>query len=379
MFDLKLTSSEISGSTCAVSWCVDEETLKYLSDNKVADPQVVLVVAPEGRQYHISKEYRKVVPLKDLMAYLEFHTSGPNKIWGFISIFDTNSAKDYYTSRRSGNFKTSVLNYDGSDYTSDFKLENDETNKFVVSQPQPVVVPTDVFASEPWEWEKTWVNHFFREKPVDQCDFRRRRLVAYSVQPLIVLGDLVLRSLVLALGLLFGARNVSAKYILSPLTYSLNESLEVCCGGSVFIRHLREDEYGNWKPRPLEMLWYGIRSFWALPLMPLLLIPIVLLSIHHLWGVFMVGGLISLVICTVAMGVSYFISGSFTDTVEWFRSLGGTKEEETLWYLDQGEMELLTCKPDRAGFNFKNLPARKKTMYLRFQDLKSKVCKPYSG
>ena len=379
MFDLKLTSSEISDSTCAVSWCVDEETLKYLSDNQINDPQVVLVVAPEGRCYHSSKEYRKVVPLKDLMAYVEFRAGGPNKIWGFISFYSNkNDTRDSFLSRKNGDFKTNILSTDGSEYAYDFREDYSNSNKLLVSQPQSVVIPTDVFASEPWEWEKTWVNHFFREKPIDQCDFRRRRFFAYSIQPFIVLGNLFIRFLFVLTALLIGTRNLSLNPLFSPLSTDMQDAANVCTGGSIFIRHCKEDDIYAWIPRPLELVWYLIKSYWALPFMPPILFLTVLMIFCHIWNYFIVLGAVVGFITGIAVVITYFASDMYNETLAWFNMILDRKEEAP-WYLDQNEIDLLTCKPDRAGFNFKNLPARKKTVYLRFQDLKSRVCKPFSA
>jgi len=384
MFDLKLTSSEISGSTCAVSWCVDEETLKYLGDNNIVDPQVVIVVAPEGRRYHSSREYRKVVPMKDLIAYVEFRVGGPNKIWGFITHQIKSHARDMYLSRRDGDFKTNILNADGSEYTYDLKQDYSSSNQLLISTPQPVVIPTDVFAAEPPEWEKTWVNHFFREKPIDQCDFRRRRMFAYGVQPIIMLGNILVRFFFFTVGLLIGARDLSLQPLLHPLSYNLSESTEVCCGGTIFIRHCWEDDAPNWSPRPLQLVWYMIRSFYLLPFMPPFLALTILMIVFHVWKYFIVVGIIVGLISIVGIVIAFLSNHMYVDVFNWVASLFETKSKgngsnDTPWYMDQEEIDLLTCKPDRKAFDFKSLPARKKTLHLRYQDLKAKICKPFSA
>ena len=49
-----------------------------------------------------------------------------------------------------------------------------------------VVVPTGVFAPEPSEWEKRWVNLWYVNEPLNQCQFRKRRITAYTIQPILV-------------------------------------------------------------------------------------------------------------------------------------------------------------------------------------------------
>lgn len=379
MFDLKLTSAELNDSTAQVSWCVDQETLKYLSDNNIADPQVVIVVAPEGRRYHSSKEYRKVVPLKDLVTYVEFRCAGPNKVWGFISHRKPSDARDYWLGKSGGDFKTSALNSDGSDWAYDMKQDYDDSNRILNASPQPVVVPTDVFAAEPWAWEKTWVNWLMREKAIDQCDFRRRRLFAYTLQPIVMLGNILLRMIFTLVSLLIGARNFSLQYVLHPMT-GFDDLPKVCCGGSIFIRHLPEDDLPpyQYKPTPFQMLSYLVRSFWLLPFMPVIFIPLALATYYHVWPLLIISFSVAALATTVMVIVAGFISHYFADTWESFVSIFRTKDD-TLWYLNQDEMDLLTCSPEKKPLTYKSLPLRKKTLYLRFQNLKSKVCKPYSA
>src|ERR1700722_16333758 len=104
MFELKIADVDASSGTVPVSWCADTETLKLLSDKDKREPQVVIIVAPDGPNYNISKEYRKVVPMQDLMTYVEFRSSGPSKIWGFITLRDKKDAKDRYLNRTTGAF-----------------------------------------------------------------------------------------------------------------------------------------------------------------------------------------------------------------------------------------------------------------------------------
>lgn len=373
MFDLKVMNAELDSSTCQVSWCVDQETLKFLSDNNIVDPQVVIVVSPEGRRYHSSKEYRKVVSMKDLVTWVELRCAGPNKIWGFISQQKPGQAKDEYLSRRSGDYKTDILNYDGSDYQYDFK-----EIPLLVSTPQSVVVPADAFATEPAAWEKTWVYWLVRDKAVDQCDFRRHRLFAYTLQPMIMALNLMYRLFFVMLGLLIGARDFTFDHLIHPMSSSLEDSMDVVKGGSIFIRHVKEDDIYLWKPNPFQMISYIARSYWSLPFMPVIFIVIVLATLGHVWGLLLTMLGISVVVTVMLSIIAGFISNYYSDTWDKFMRLIGT-EDGTPWYLDQKEIDLLTCDSGKKPLNYKSLPARKKTLYLRFQNLKAKVCKPYSA
>lgn len=368
MFEIKVTDADVTGGSIPISWCLDIETVHYLTTRKVVDPQVVIVIAPEGEAYSIRKEYRKVVSLRDLLAYVEFRAPGKNKIWAFISHYSKQEAKNKYLSREDGEYRTDVLTSDGTAYL-DYLLEVPQCNSESVS----VDVPAGVFASEPEAWEKTWVNHFFRDKCVDQCDFRRRRLFAYGVQPFIMLGQLLLRAALLLLALAIGARNTSAMPLLHPLRYCLNDAALVIGGGSIFIKHLDEDDdrgpdSTSWK----SCMSYFIRSFWALPFMPLVAIPLGIALYHHK-AIFV--GSIFLGAIAVVMLTIFFLTGSGLVIFKWvsnkFTSGVGS-------YLDKEEIDMLTCNPNKKAFTFGTLPAKKKTLSLRFSDLKSKVCRPFS-
>lgn len=124
MFSLKISDLDVSGGTVPVSWCLDMETINRLQTYGAIDPQVVIVVAPEGDKYSIKKEYRKVVPLKDLMAYIEFRSVGPNRIWAFIdSLRDHKMAKNRWLYKEGGEYGSSILTYDGNDWGSYISLE----------------------------------------------------------------------------------------------------------------------------------------------------------------------------------------------------------------------------------------------------------------
>ncbi len=47
-----------------------------------------------------------------------------------------------------------------------------------------VDVPEELFAKKPWDWE--WTNDYFDSLPSDQCAFRKRRLFAFTIQPIFV-------------------------------------------------------------------------------------------------------------------------------------------------------------------------------------------------
>lgn len=378
MFQLQLADPDVTNGTIAVSWCLDHEMLKELADEKVSDPQVIIVVAPVDN-YHLSKEYRKVVPLKDLMTYIEFRSAGKNKIWGLVSHKSGKKAREHYMEKNDGEFHTNVLSFDGDKYATWLRDadDEDETDQFrSLSSPIEVTVPKAVFAKEPKQWEKTWVNHLFRDKVIDQCEFRRRRMFAYGVQPFIMLGNLFLRLFLTIFAASTLCRAVTLQYLLHPLMYSLKDTMDLFEKGSLAVRHLPEDDKAISKfPKP----GYFVRSFWSVPLMPLIMAPLLYLFLsRHYVGASIFGGTLLIVMAIILLiaflaNHAKMLKEPFTKAWAYLNA-----PSEDLWYLNQDEVEIIVCNQDKKPLTYNNLPANRKTARLRFQILKSKVCKPFS-
>lgn len=373
MLELQVANPDVSNGNIALSWCVDVETLKFLADRNIKDPQVVIVVAPT-QNYHPRREHRKVVPLQDLMTYLECHTAGESQVRAFISILDKKETRGRYLSRDNGYYKTDILSEDGTDWSYALGRYTQGTYTNAPALPAPTLmvnVPAGVFAKEPAQWEKTWVNHWFRSKPIDQCDFRRRRLLAYTVQPLVMLLDvLVIRTLILLVASLWWSRGLSLKYHLHPLQYSLTDVAGLLMGGSWCVPKLPEHDV------PDLTISFVFRSLWKLIFTPPALVALVLITYHHVWLPAAVVFVLSVSLIAFAFAIA---DGTISKLTKWLDKLL-TNETQAPWYLDQEEMQTITCTKDfKARTSVSSLPAKHRTIRLRFQDLKSKVCRPFSS
>lgn len=372
MLQLQVANTDVTNGNLAVAWCVDAEVLKELAEKEIADPQVVIVVAPT-ENYHISKEYRKVVPLKDLMTYVEFKTAGPNKIWAYVSrLAYAKSVRNNVLTKENGEFCTNILDMDGSTYTTD---QSPSDTELFYAAPVSVVVPQGVFAKEPAKWEKTWVNYWFRSKPQDQCDFRRRRLLAYTVQPLAILLDvLVVRTAMLLFSTLWLSRGMSLKFHAHPLRYSVADTLEAFQGGSWTIPTLPEEADHR---EPDLTASYLLRKLWKTPLMPVVMFPLWLIVHFHviIWAAAVLAVLLSIV------GIALlFASGLVMEWGKAFKEWQASRQEViSPWYLEKDEMDAITCNPNmKTRTSVSALPAKHRTIHLRFQDIKARVCRPFS-
>lgn len=366
MLELHITDNDVTGGNVAVSWCTDKELLAELANEQIKDPHLVIVVAPADGRYANKKEYRKVVPLNDLMTYVEFRAPGKNKVWAFVSQLSGKEARNEYLKRSDGEFATDILSHDGENFTSRFQE--------FTAEPLDLYVPEACFAPEPADWEKEWVNHFFSNPAVDQCHFRKRRIFAYTLQIILMLGSLIARLPLYLLALLIGSKGLSPKYLTHSMDNSLKDSLDLLKGGTIFVRP--DKDYPTGKLR--DEAKYLLKRGWTVPFMPLILIPALWLIFTGKAFILGLGGVVLLSLVLILIAIWFFAEGEakkFYYRVDaWLDDRLGPKEYA---YLDAEEMDLLVCNGKPKGYN--NLPSKKKTFKLRFSNLKAKVCRPFSA
>jgi hypothetical protein len=385
MFQLQIADTDVTNGSIAVSWCLDQEMLKKLADAGVVDPQVVICVAPAD-DYHCSQEYRKMVPLKELMTYIEFRKSGKNNIWGFISLDKPRTIRSMYFEKAEGAYQTNLLNYDGDNYSTMMlnseTPEDVEASKFqFLSRPVSVFVPSEAFAKEPTQFEKNWVNHFFRDKVVDQCQFRKRRLFAYLVQPWMIGFTWLVKLFGVVAALLTAQKGLTLKHLLSPLSYGVDETYsDLFTEGCWLVPHLAEDDKHS---SDLPSAWYCVRKFGLLIFTPLLLLVFGFLAYRHCWAFLAAFSTVALAIICVFLTACIITRNSTTirnqiDSLMNVLSGKQKKELAPLWYLDQDESAFITCSKEKKPLRYRDIPVGRKTIRLRFQNLKSKVCRPFS-
>ncbi len=348
MLELHIQNPDVTSGTIRVGWCVPKEDLEKLARYKIKDPVIVLVIAPDGDNYHTSKEVRKVVPLKDFMAYIDFKCSGKNKIWGYISLNSKKKTKEAVLERNG-----LVLNSDGDNYCYSLRVDDDEG---ITAEPLSVMVPKEVFAPEPSEWEKTWVNYLFSSNCKDQCNFRKRRIFAYTLQPFIVLFSILFRFFAVLCALMIGSRNFSLNPLIHPLTYGLGDAVGVVGGGTIFI-----GRSGN-----------KFKDYSKLLFMPVTLCIIALLVKFHL-----IFGFLTLLLALATLAAIAF--GSAIAIIRLKVKHDECEDKEPLWYMEEEEMNLIVCNGQPRPLTINQLPKKHRTFRLRFLDLKSKVCRPFSA
>lgn len=351
-FTLYVKDTNITTGSIAVSWSLNKEALELLAEKDIKDPWVVLCIEPTGSN-DSSKEIRKLVPVQDLIAYLEFRVPGANNICGFIVASEKHGEKFIF---RSSNFnKTYDINIINSyekiyHRSSDIytNCQNYSDNNCCIRLVAPflkVEIPVEAFANEPSEWEKIWINYFIPYRFVNQCNLRRRRLFAYTFQPIILLFDVLFRLLLTICSLLIGDKRFNLRYLLHPLTYSI-DSLEMIFGGGTI--------YFKYKYIPLTLLSLFI-----------------VMIIFDISKNNVIGTLFGVCIFAVTIGI-IFCAAKILIYSENYLSKNKPK---SAWYLKPKEMNLIT--ENKTPIFFNHFPSNHKTIRLHFENLKSKVCRPF--
>lgn len=200
---------QIHNADIPVRWCVTPKMVKEMEDAGVVDPHIVIAAATkDGKEMS-----RQVVSLTELMTYVRFTRSGDNKLHAWI-VDGSNGRKKVHRrfEQKDGNsYHTDLVDtWDGTRY----KLKDEHKSTTV-----DVTIPDGVFANKKVRpWLNWFVNLWHGGKVEDQCQFRRRTILAFTLKWIpVTLWTLLLmfgRTLAVVLPPLFGYRKgVDWKYV----------------------------------------------------------------------------------------------------------------------------------------------------------------------
>lgn len=387
-----VANSETAGNaTIPIRWCLAPEEIAALRYEKVADPYLLLITVHKKKDVD-----RQLVPLDQMMTYLSFNHPGENTVFATVVWHDTKAElkKWCLDGDKYGNWET--LFYD---------QETDSLVKGDLGKTRMTVnVSSQFFAKEPPAWEKWWTNLWFEREPRDQCQYRRRRMVAYSIQPPLVLLFITIitmfRALAAAFWFVFRTRTkINFEAVVRPFKFESNDVWYHARYGRNFYKENKDG-----KERP-EVVWFFHPT-------SILLVACLLLGIDKLWVHFFSGWWLYLLLSPVAIGVVIvtvsivvaFVTFISSLAVKLFKRLNWRQVDEakraeklrkkrekqaredavrsiaieTKMKSLEGSFPLLTCDGPLVP-KIEALPREKQTVHLRFLDLKSKVCKPFAG
>ena len=374
--------SEIQGTSVPVRWCLSKDELNRLAETGEKAYILLLVVSDTGGS---CSETRYLIPIGQMMEYINFYTPGEHKIFATViwkKYKDSNLWK-IFLRKHGDNFYTVLYNYFGENLyeRSGFDFCDFGIHKFEVS------VPKEVFAKEPPAWEKKWVNLFWGGKSTDQCHYRKKRLFAYSFQLILFLP--ILASIELAVGaiisalLLFGTKGIGFIKIIHPFAEPFSSIWDET-NGSIFGR--------RFIPKLLPSIFLGSSVIsWAT--CKILGVQLIIGTTSLLETVIMGGVTVGamVVVCGFILlsyhGISIAIDKIRNAIVPGAeerkrqkRLLAEMAEKERIRKLRErmeAEYALLACDGNLSA-NMRTLPPEKRTIHLRYKDLKSRICKSFA-
>jgi hypothetical protein len=123
------------------------------------------------------------------MEYITFYAPGENLVNAVLMVGQDNIENERYahsfSKKTEGEFSRGILSYKHA--IDESAIATFGLNLTVVpnSTTQITVMVDEKFmAKKPWDWE--WTNWLYETKPRDQCQFRKRRILAYTIQPPLV-------------------------------------------------------------------------------------------------------------------------------------------------------------------------------------------------
>jgi len=366
MLKIFIDDKDVTSGSIPLSWCLDEEAINSYVEQKCPDPYIVICVIPveESSCIFLSKEKRFIAPIKDLMTYISFSTKGKNKIFAVICQSKSDAQALIRRSSYGEYYRLSIAHvYGENDYCYTDYILGSFTN---TAESLEVEVPAECFAPDPPEWEQAWVNYWFPYKPKDQCEYRRRRILAYTLQPLLFILNMIIRITITIIALFCGSRNTTLQPLMHPLSNDFETVMNLIGGGTIFIGR-GESTFKNY-----------IRLLCA----PFVILPLTLFVIGCIMGIIPIMKILLVFAGAITVVLIAFSIVFGADCIQYVRSYLDRKnnqiEANEYWYMNKDNMDLILCDGKDKPTKLKDIPKKNRTIKLKFLDLKSRVCRPFS-
>lgn len=413
-------------SVVPLRWCISRETAEQIQERGTEKPQMLIVIEQDGQEMD-----RYVVPLEAQMQYVRFRRPGENVIHATIvwspgygySVQDELKkyfGGGYYNSlivrgnpaeealrdllraakRELGSLEgkgdreavaTATARLDqieaelkAATDSRRHMIRNDlyETRRLKQEAELTVVVPKEMFAKEPPRWMQ-WLGKIYpwERAPQDQCALRRRALFTLCTLP--VSGTLMLTVTMFAwlinaictgVLLFFGIRNLDYRPLRRPMdSYPKDIWSDTRPSFWWYAKKEGRDYYTSRHPAVIAITPPVVVALSAIGSVLYLVFGSVLLLLCGVAAAF--------VIATVILVVSLLLGDETSQRAE---KKAAAKAEAIAQLRKEGqeqlkrELEQLACTSASREVSISALPKERRTVVLRFQDLKSKVCRPYA-
>ncbi|MBX4210474.1 hypothetical protein KW783_00690 [Candidatus Parcubacteria bacterium] len=382
MLRLTVPNPEQADANIPIRWCVSKETYEILKAKLVKNPILYITVLKDREVVD-----RILTPVSAMMTYVQFHRKGKHTVrativWTGGSVDDDFFKRDLLKRSNQHDYEFDLFNFDKKECTAELRQGRDYSARAYLgciceNSEIDINVAEEFFAKEAPAWEKRWVNLWYEYAPRDQCQYRKRRFVAYSIQPPLVLLWVTLVALIRAIWatvlFLIGMRGVKFSPIIHPFgnsTSDVNDDVE----NNFFIENKIQ------KPRPL---WFAL-------LQPLSLVIVALVLFMHRPGahmkkfelfIFAVPSIlylvfVSLVICHLILRRTESLEYKAAHAAE-IEQRNKRQAERATQVFDETFHDLV-CTGTAMPASLEALPKSRQTIRLRYNNFKAKVCKPFA-
>jgi len=358
-------------STAAVRWCICPPVFEAIKKKSELTPYLLLVVTDEeGHEVR-----RSLLPLAQEMEFISFSLPGRFRIQATVACLDKDGVKWILETDHWGKCRLRLTGY-GGDLCTDLPLG-------IVCEGYGEIfvnVAKEFFAKKPPHWLWWWGNLWHEMSPKDQCQFRKRCILAFSLQPLVVaiyLPILILIRLCVAFffAVGIGVRGLDFGAIVHPFSAKTGDVLAgTCIADSIFFT----EEAGGVHPR------------FFVPFMPIVVVVAFGLTCGA-WGIFFrsvpfwwtpVTAIWILTVITVisvltslALRISDKLFGNRREFKRWIHNRLMEERREQRFRQTYAP---IVCQGVPLKADLGALPKEKRTFHLRFYNLKRKVCKPFA-
>lgn len=181
---------EMNSATIPIEWWLSEEVIKK-------NPKYILIFEQNKREKddvrgNTNRGRRHVFNASDAVAFMPVFSAGYHRVMVVVVSDERSSAKE------TANLYLRENEHEVDQYYSHMDWEDAKDNAcdkrddaFIASTVVEFEVPADLFAEKPRSkagqlmWN--WVNRWHTRGPRDECDYRSRMMIAFTVQPPLVI------------------------------------------------------------------------------------------------------------------------------------------------------------------------------------------------
>ena len=174
---------EVDSATLPIEWWLSERVIDR-------EPKFVLIFEQDEKEkinWHSTQRGRRYVcDLHQAVKFVQVFSPGYHRV--MVAVFEDSkpAVKGYLETEESGRYSRS-LNWEVAELDQLTALDGSILASAVVE----IEVPSELFAQAPkTRWGKLvwrWVNLWYEDDPVDECNYRQRKGFAFTIQPFLAL------------------------------------------------------------------------------------------------------------------------------------------------------------------------------------------------